>query len=156
MTRMCRVLVGALVVAAVLSAVGGCGQRSNANPGSSPSGHPPSGSSLEGTQWRLSEWTVSSIDPASVKIWANFAGGQISGNSGVNSYGGPYRIGPGDAFSAGPLAVTLIGGTGPAMRAENAYLTLLPQMKSYKESADRLTLYDAGGNESLIFVSVVK
>jgi heat shock protein HslJ len=158
MINMRKTLVVALVLAATLSVIGGCAHRSGANPGSSPPGSSPSRSPLEGTQWRLSEWTVSSIDPASVTIWANFAGGQISGSSGVNSYGGPYKTGPGDAFSTGQLAVTAIGGTGPAMRAESAYLTLLSQGRSYRVSGDgdTLTLYDAAGNESLIFVSVVK
>ena len=37
------------------------------------------------------------------------------------------------------------------MRAEGAYLTLLGQARSYRVDAGRLTLFDAGGNESLIF-----
>ena len=37
------------------------------------------------------------------------------------------------------------------MRAEGAYITLLQQARSYKPAGDTLTLYDANGNESLIF-----
>jgi heat shock protein HslJ len=37
------------------------------------------------------------------------------------------------------------------MRAESAYMTLLAQAKSYKVDGTKLTLFDAGGNESLIF-----
>lgn len=70
---------------------------------------------------------------------------------GRGCYGGPYKIGPGKGFSVGPLAGTLTAGSEPAMRAETAYMTLLGQAKSYRVAGGRLTLYDAGGNESLIF-----
>jgi heat shock protein HslJ len=112
--------------------------------------------SLDGSRWKLVEWTISSMDPAQVRITADFAGGQLSGNSGVNSYSGPYQIGPGNAFSAGPLAGTLMAGPEPAMRAESAYLTLLGQAKSYGLANGKLTLYDQGGNESLTFEGASK
>jgi heat shock protein HslJ len=108
-------------------------------------------SPLDGTRWRLSEWTLNSLDPTALKITAEFGDGRISGSSGVNTYGGPYRVGPRSAFSAGPLASTEMAGPEPAMRAEQAYLTLLGQVGSYKMTDGSLTLYDAGGNESLIF-----
>ena len=119
--------------------------------GCSPDSGSPGGSPLEGTKWRLTEWTLSSLDPADFTITAQFTDGQISGNSGVNSYSGPYQVGPDDAFSAGQLAVTEMAGPEPAMRAEGAYLTLLGQAKSYKRADGRLTLFDQGGNESLLF-----
>lgn len=37
------------------------------------------------------------------------------------------------------------------MRAESAYLTLLGQARSFKMAGGRLTLYDQGENESLLF-----
>jgi heat shock protein HslJ len=109
------------------------------------------GSPLEGTSWRLSGWSVSSLDPADLTITARFADGQISGNSGVNSYGGPYEAGPGDTLSVGEIASTTMAGPEPAMRAETAYMTLLGQARSFKVADGRLTLYDEGGNESLLF-----
>jgi heat shock protein HslJ len=108
-------------------------------------------SALEGTQWRLSGWTLSSLDPADFTITAQFSDGKISGNSGVNTYSGEVRLGPGEAFSTGQLASTLMAGPEEAMRAEAAYMTLLGQAKSFKIAAGGLTLYDEGGNESLIF-----
>jgi len=39
------------------------------------------------------------------------------------------------------------------MRAEGVYLMLLGQAASYRVDAGPLTLFDAGGNESLIFVA---
>lgn len=112
-------------------------------------------SELDGTQWRLAEWTLSSLSPHDFSITAEFAGGNVSGHSGVNTYGGPYTVGARHGFAAGPLASTEMAGPEPAMRAEGAYLTLLAQARSYRLDAGRLTLFDAGGNESLIFDGVM-
>jgi heat shock protein HslJ len=114
------------------------------------------GSSLEGTQWRLTDWTLSSLDPVSFTITAQFSDGSISGSSGVNTYNGGVTLGSDGAFSVGTLATTLMAGPDDAMRAEGAYMTLLAQAKSYKVADDTLTLYDEGGNESLIFEAEAK
>ena len=42
------------------------------------------------------------------------------------------------------------------MRAEAAYLELLGQAKSYKMADGKLTLFDKGGNESLVFEAASK
>jgi heat shock protein HslJ len=136
MIRPSKTLAAVLLIAVSLIALVGCS---------------PAGSPLAGTQWRLTEWTLSSLTPTDFTITAKFANGQISGNSGVNTYSGPYKLGPGAAFSAGPLAGTKMAGPEPAMRAETAYLTLLGQAKLYKMADGKLTLYDKGRNESLIF-----
>jgi hypothetical protein len=70
---------------------------------------------------RLSEWTLSSLDPADFTITAQFSDGKISGSSGVNTYSGAVKLGPGEALSAG-----------------------------------KPTLYDAGGNGSLVFETASK
>jgi len=108
---------------------------------------------LNGTRWRLTEWTLSSLSPADFTITAAFEGGQISGRSAVNTYGGPYSLGPGNAFAVGKLAGTMMAGPEPAMRAERAYLTLLGQARSYELGKGRLTLFDGEGNESLVFAA---
>jgi heat shock protein HslJ len=131
------------LVATALTALAAC----------SSGGGSAAGASLDGTRWRLSEWTLNSLNPADFSITAQFTKGQISGHGGVNTYGGPYKAGPGDAFSAGPLASTEMAGPEPAMRAETAYLTLLGQARSFKVAGGRLTLYDKGGNESLVFAA---
>lgn len=132
--RSAAVVFGLLAIASILS-VAGCSVSS----------------SLDGTHWRLKGWTLSSLNPADFTITAQFANGTISGNSGVNSYSGPVRLGPGDAFSAGPLASTEMAGPEPAMRAESAYANLLGKARSFDVVGGTLTLYDGGGNESLIF-----
>jgi heat shock protein HslJ len=106
---------------------------------------------LDGTSWRLTGWTVSALQPDDFTITAKFADGRISGSSGVNAYGGPYVAGPGEAFSVGDLAVTAMGGSGPAMRAEQTFLTLLEAARSFRQNGSRLTLFDKQGNASLVF-----
>lgn len=106
---------------------------------------------IDGTQWKLTAWAVSSLSPSDFSITAKFADGQVSGHSGVNTYGGKYELGPGTAFSTGPLACTEMAGPEPAMHAEGEYLTLLGQSKSCKLTDVKFTLYDAGGNELLVF-----
>jgi heat shock protein HslJ len=128
----------AVLLAAALVAFAGCSSAA---------------ASLDLTKWRLSDWTLSSLNPADFTITAEFSGGQISGKSGVNNYDGSYHAGPGDAFSTGQLASTQMAGPEPAMRAEQAYLTLLGQARSFKLAGGKLTLYDAGGNVSLGFVA---
>ena len=149
-------LIGALVLGVVsFAALAGCSSGGGSSDDGSPAASP-AAVSLDGTQWLLTGWSVSSLDPADLAITADFIEGQISGNSGVNGYSGPYTAGPGDAFSAGPLASTMMAGPEPAMRAESAYTQLLSGAKTYAVTAETLTLYDAGGNESLIFDSAGK
>jgi heat shock protein HslJ len=135
-TRPSRAPAAFLLVALALIALVGCSRG---------------GSPLDGTEWRLAGWTLSSLSPADFRITAKFADGRISGSSGVNSYSGPYRLGSRHSFAAGPLASTEMGGPEPAMRAEGAYMTLLRQARSYELAEGRLTLFDEGGSESLIF-----
>lgn len=137
MSRRWKAIAALLLLAAALGVLGGC-SSATADP-------------LKGTQWKLTAWTVDSIDPATVTITMKFADGQVSGNSGVNSYGGPYTLGAGNAITLGPLAMTEMAGPEPAMRAESAYQALLAQVGSFKIAGGKLTLYDKNGNESLIF-----
>jgi len=130
-----------LAISVALLAAAGCG------------GSGSEAASLNGTAWRLSGWSLSSLDPSGFTITAAFADGKISGRSAVNTYGGPYTEGPGDAFSVGDLASTMMAGVEPDMRAETAYLTLLAQAKSYKLDGGGLTLFDENGNQSLIFTA---
>jgi heat shock protein HslJ len=138
MARKLKVFAAVVVAAVFLAAVSG---GSLADP-------------LNGTKWKLTEWTISSIDPASVTITASFTDGQIGGNSGVNSYGGPYSVGLGGSITLGALAMTEMAGPEPAMRGEQVYHALLAEVGSFKAGGGRLTLYDKNGNESLIFAAV--
>jgi heat shock protein HslJ len=110
-------------------------------------------SSLDGTSWRLDSWSVSSIDPQDFTITAEFEEGRVGGTSAVNSYGGEYRTGPGNDFSVGEIAQTLMAGPEADMRAEAAYMELLRATASYRLNGTTLTLFDENGNESLIFTA---
>jgi len=117
------------------------------------------GDALKGTNWRLTGFGASSVDSAGLesidlasgKITAGFADGRVSGNSGVNTYSGPYKVAPGGTFSAGPIATTKNAGPEPAMRAESAYLTLLGQAKAYEVTGSQLTLFGNNGDDRLVF-----
>ena len=111
---------------------------------------------LEGTRWRLTGWTISSLWPGDFVITAQFADGKITGSTGLNTYGGPCKVGSGGKFAAGPLAVTLKAGPEPDMRAERVHLQLLGAAKSYKIAGNKLTLYDQGGFDSVYFEAVTK
>ena len=125
-----------LLIAASLIALAGCSRAD---------------SKLDGTRWRLDVWTLSSVSPREFPITAEFADGRVSGSSGVNTYSGPYRVGPGAAFSTGPVTTTQLAGSEAAMRVETAYLTLLGQAESFKMTDAKLTLYDEFGSESMNF-----
>lgn len=129
----------AFIILGALLAVAGCG-------GSGGGRH-----ALDGSAWSLIGWQAGSFEPGAFKITASFADGKISGDSAVNSYGGSYTAGPGEAFSVGDLAATEMGGTGPAMRAEQTYLRLLGEARTFKRSGDRLTLFDQHGSVALVF-----
>lgn len=108
-------------------------------------------SSLDGTHWKLDVWTISSVGPRDVPITARFNGGRISGDVGANTYGGAYKVGPGIAFSTGPISASSAAGPEAATRAETAYVALLRQARSFKVTDARLTLFDEFGNESMNF-----
>ena len=144
-----RLLVTVAVAAAAVAALlwlGGCGgEDADDGPGEAEA------VTLDGGEWRLVRWRESGIDPMDFTITAAFADGQISGNSGVNTYGGSYAAGPGDEFSVGELASTMMAGPEPDMAAEAAYLRLLQDAAAFNLSGTTLTLFGSDGAESLVF-----
>ena len=78
-------------------------------------------------------------------ITADFNEGRLSGFAGVNSYTGPYTAEKNGQFSAGPLAATLMAGSGPAMAAETAYLKLIEAAEKYSVAESKLTLTTKDG-----------
>jgi len=126
----------ALTLAAAVAA--GCGE---------------SAPTLEGTSWKLTGWSISSQDSNDFTITAEFEDGRIGGTSAVNQYGGPYAAGDDGSFSVGDLASTMMAGSEADMLAETNFITLLSAAKKYEIDGDTLTLFDAGGNESLIFTA---
>lgn len=117
---------------------------------------PGNGRSLDGTSWRVVSWSDDSIDPAEFTITAEFEDGRIGGTAAVNSYGGEYRTGPGNRFSVGQIAQTLMAGPEPAMEAESTYFELLGDAASYRLDNTTLMLFDADGVESLLFEALAE
>jgi heat shock protein HslJ len=135
------VIAAAALLALLVAALGGVGCGDEAGP------------SLEGTSWKLTGWSISSQDPNDFTITAEFKDGRIGGTSAVNQYGGPYTTGDDGSFSVGELASTMMAGPEPDMQAEASYMALLAAARKYEIDGDTLTLFDAGGNESLIFTA---
>lgn len=144
-----RLLMTVAVAVAALAALlwlGGCGGgEAEEGPGE------PETVTLDGTEWRLVRWREPGTDPMDFTITAAFADGQVSGNSGVNTYGGSYTVGPGDEFSVGELASTMMAGPEPDMAAEAAYTRLLQDAATFNLSGATLTLFGSDGAESLVF-----
>ena len=95
---------------------------------------------LENTQWKLAAWSANSLDPARFDVTADFAGGQISGRSAVNSYGGAYSASADGIFSVAALAMTEMAGEPDAMQAESLYLGLLAQARRWRIDHNQLIL----------------
>jgi heat shock protein HslJ len=108
---------------------------------------------LDDHAWRLEAWSVSSLESTDFEVTARFADGGVSGRAAVNAYRGAVMLGPGDAIAFGPMATTRMAGPEAAMRAESLYLRLLADATSYAIDDGRLTLRDAGGNTTLVFVA---
>ena len=152
-----------LIVVGVLSAVAGFafGDMMGGTPAAATEGAPsatdvpPSGGAaqdeLAGSSWRLTGWSISAVELADTVITAVFADGNIGGNSGVNSYSGPYTVAAAGSLTIGEVAMTMMAGPEPAMQAESAYHELLRQVTGYRLADDTLTLLDSNGNELLIF-----
>lgn len=74
----------------------------------------------------------------------------------VNNYFGSYEV-EGNSISFGNAASTMMMGPQELMEAEHVFLTILPEVYSYKFSADNLVLVTNEGGE-LVFekIGVVK
>ena len=130
-----RALAMSAMLALLAFALGGCGATDT----------------LDGTSWKLTGWSVSAINPADFTITLAFSDGQIGGNGGVNSYGGPYETSADNSLTIGTITSTLMAGSDEANAAESAYFALLDQVRYAEVSGDTLTLTDANRNELLIY-----
>ncbi len=147
---MAIVIAAVVAAAAALFCLGGCG-GDGADDGTGGGSGEPEAVDLEGTEWTLVRWRESGLDPLDFTITAAFADGQVSGTSAVNTYSGSYTTGPGNDFSAGKPAVTMMAGPEADMEAESVYLRLLEDAASVHLAGNTLTLFGSDGAESLVF-----
>ena len=111
---------------------------------------------MTGTMWYLNSlvdktgqiWGPVPTNPISLQF---SDGGNVTGNSGCNSYSGTYTV-SGNNININGFAVTLMYCGDPGvMTLEQTYLTVLPMMKVYKISGDQLTLSDGTGNITMVY-----
>jgi heat shock protein HslJ len=65
--------------------------------------------------------------------------GRVAGESGVNRFGGPYRI-DGDAIELGPFFSTRMAGPEPAMRQEQELLAVLSGRRPFAIDGEGLVI----------------
>lgn len=114
-----------------------------------------SGTPLEGTTWVLAEGTDLGVPLGDVVVSAQFDGGKVSGQSGCNTYNGPYTL-DGDNLTIGPNLASTQMACGEAETAvEQAYLERLPKVASYSIDGESLTLADGDGEALLEYEASV-
>jgi heat shock protein HslJ len=106
---------------------------------------------LPGTSWKVTSYNngkqavVGLI--AGSKVTLSFgADGQVSGNSGCNTYSGGYEASD-KTLKIGPLASTMMACESPTgvMEQEQQYLAALQNAATFEIAGDTLTIRDAGG-----------
>ena len=117
---------------------------------------PPS-SGLTGVTWRILQYSDGAGGLASVvagtQITAVFDDdGMVSGDTGCNSYRGPYQIGA-TTLTFGPLVTTRRAcAADDANAQEQLFLGSMEAAATYQRVGDRMTLFDASGTPVLVMV----
>ncbi|MBN1119482.1 MAG: META domain-containing protein [Anaerolineae bacterium] len=106
---------------------------------------------LDGTAWTLSTYGKAVPVPGST-ITANFAGGEVQGSTGCNSYFGEYEI-KGDRITFTDLAYTEMACMEPEglMTQEQEFLSYFYDAARFEIDGSRLLIYRSDG-EALTFV----
>jgi heat shock protein HslJ len=115
----------------------------------------------EGSEAIQGDWEVTSYYAGNaitsvvggVTMTAKFEDGTVSGNTGCNSFNGPYEI---DAqnITIGPLASTLAACPTPELSTqETNYLDALQLAQTFQVTGDQLDLFREGGTYAVSFVS---
>lgn len=109
--------------------------------------------SLAGTQWVVQ--TLAGQPPmAGTTLTAEFSERDISGSAGCNHYSGSYQASD-SHLTIGTVAMTEMYCTEPAglMEQEQAFLSALTAVASYRLTADRLEMLDSTAKVVLTFTS---
>lgn len=114
------------------------------------------GKTLDGTSWKLDRYQDENGDMTSVKsdtiVTALFQGDKVTGIASCNNYSSSYQV-SGNRLTFGPAATTRKMCTDPLgiMKQEDAFLTSLEQVKTFKLSSAKLEMQAAGGETLLVF-----
>lgn len=113
---------------------------------------PTGNTSLENTEWVLSMLNGHPPLPDTMPT-VTFSQGRIGGSTGCNSYSGSYET-RGSSLTIKDTAVTEMYCMDPAgvMDQEQAFLSALGQVQSYRLTDGRLEMLDAAGNVILVLV----
>jgi heat shock protein HslJ len=115
----------------------------------------------EGSEAIQGDWEVTSYYAGTaitsvvgnVTMTAKFEDGTVRGNTGCNSFNGPYEI-DGQNITIGPLASTLAACPTPEQDTqETNYLNALQLAKTFQVTGDQLDLFREGGTYAVSFVS---
>src|SRR5262245_29887728 len=115
----------------------------------------------EGSEAIQGDWEVTSYYAGTaitsvlgnVTMTAKFEDGTVTGNTGCNSFNGPYAL-DGQNITIGPLASTLAACPTPELSTqETNYLNALQLAKTFQVTGDQLDLFREGGTYAVSFVS---
>jgi heat shock protein HslJ len=101
---------------------------------------------LEGVTWVLQRGSVDELlagAPADARVDLSLEGGEASGTSGCNQYGGSYEV-DGSTITFGPLRSTEMACEPALMDLESAYLGALASVGEYELGPGRLELRGDG------------
>ena len=148
-------LVAVLAVVAAACSTGGGASAAPASEAASAAGSA-APLSLDGTTWLLTDYISpdgqSYTVPAAVTPQLSFAGGQLTGNAGCNTFNATYTV-TGDAIEIGPIASTKMACAEPMATVEAAYLAALDSVNKVAILQDgKLQLWDDGGKTTLAFL----
>lgn len=114
------------------------------------------GNPVDGTNWELESYLDTNGEMAAkitdTVVTAQFQADKVSGIAGCNNYNSSYQV-DGDKLTFGPAASTRKVCAEPAgiMAQEDAYLSALAKVQTYKHRSDKLEMQDAGGETILVF-----
>ncbi len=107
--------------------------------------------SLEG------EWTLSTLNNqplvAGSMITAKFENGEVSGNSGCNSYGGSFSASGEKLAISGVMMTEMACLDQPVMDQESAYLKAIEEATSFSIVDGRLEIQNTSGETTLVFTA---
>lgn len=112
-----------------------------------------SGGKIEGVNWKLESYMIAGgtrAVPSSVTVTALFEEGRVSGESGVNTYRGEYKL-SGASLRISNVATTLMAGPPEAMEVEQEFVSLLERTRTFTAEGTGLKMFDDAGAEILVF-----
>ncbi len=155
MRRSIALLMAVVLVSLSGSLVGCTGDQPEPDPAAPTPEPAATGLPFEGTIWQVTSYNsgdgamTDAIEPAPT---TRFIGGEMTGTTGVNQYGGTYEVdGSSVKVTLGPT--TLMAGTPEAMDQESAFLAALATVASYSIEGEVLTLATESGEPALVCTS---